>query len=59
MKKKVTRFAIYNKYGERMWQFPTYGDVITASIALERFQERHPDAGLDIRDIVVERPTII
>lgn len=54
----MTRYAIYNYKGERMWQYPTYAGLLTASIALERFQARKPEAGLHLRDIEVERPTL-
>ena len=47
----MKRYAIYNKEGNRMYQFPTYGDLMTACHALERLQDRHPDAGLYLDEI--------
>lgn len=50
----MKRYAIYNKEGNRMYQFPTYGDLMTACHALERLQDRHPDMGLYLDEIETE-----
>lgn len=47
----MKRYAVYNKEGSRMFQFPTYGDLLTACLALERFQGRYPEAGLYLDEI--------
>ena len=49
----MKRYAIFNREGCRMFQYPTYADLITASHALTRFQERKPDAGLYLDEIEI------
>lgn len=46
----MKRYAVYNREGNRMYQFPTYGDLMTACHALKRLQETYPDAGLYLKE---------
>ena len=36
-----------------MFQYPNYADLITASHALERFQQRKPEAGFYLDEIEI------
>ncbi len=47
----MKRFAIYNEQGKQDNRFPTYGDLTTACVALDRFRDRHPNDGLYLDEI--------
>lgn len=40
---KTQKFAIFDREGNRLSQFPIYHDMMTGEHAVERIIDRHPD----------------
>lgn len=46
-------YGVYNRKGERMYQFPLFRDVKTAYRSLEYYRSRHPEWGLYVDEVEV------